>query len=424
MAAINDISGAAQKALAQGQGGTAAAQTGKLLGEAVSQVASPQSQVKGMERQLSLTDLHKTQYEESGQYRSAERGGKEADKHRRSLSSTIKPQVERIEQIREAQDAMERLPDVRARKAEVERLAGLISERQSRGDGFDDPEAFLEFILQTWTDVRGQTPGAPGDDAPDATEHYGVLAHLGTLFGAGQDALRSLAEAATDLLASEHGVEISKGLVISETAAVYVSETTGTAPQLRLLYNEQVTEHGGILKSFRDIMGKYGPEGFAKAVEYLIVAAGQDMAALSSSSDKKQLKVTVDNLYQLEVLNTVHDRTGESLARLRIRYELKAEATPLFVMEGVFEMVETPHLASEAKVTAMAEAVVVASLPGRISFLRELRNNIVAMIPFKVFDPEDMDRAINLRNQLIDLAKGAQDAADEEEQTRLEEQGQ
>ena len=381
--------------------------SGKVLGRVVFLVPSAQA-------------LQQSIQEEIGQVFSTKRESEVSQERRLSQDgSTAKGQIERIVEIREAQDAMEKVPDVRARRAQVERMARHV-ERQARDGGFKDSEALRDFVLQQWSRVREEGAEAQGGDSPDATELYAVLAHLETVLGAEQEELRNLAKDAATRFLSDNHREIGKGLAISETAAVYVSEAMGTAPELRTLYMDQVADHQGIRQSFGDIMKKYGEEGYVVALEFLIRAAGDDMAAMSSTSDKQHQKSIIDNLYELEVLYTVHERTEESLDRLRLHHELSDKATPVYVMEAVFDMVDAPYQAAEAKVTELALEIVVDSIPGRISFLRELRNNIIAVIPLKVFDASDTEAAIAVRVRLIAVVTEAQDRADEQEQDMLE----
>lgn len=381
--------------------------SGKVLGRAVFLVPSVQA-------------LQESIQEEIGQVFSTKRESDVSRERRLSQDGdTAKGLIGRIVEIREAQDAMEKAPDVRARRAQVERMARHVEE-QARDGGFEDSEALRDFVLQQWSRVREEGVGAQGGDSPDATELYAVLSHLEKVLGSEQEDLRNLAKDAATRFLSENHREIGKGLAISETAAVYVSEAMGTAPQLRTFYMDQVADHQGIRQSFGDIMKKYGVEGYVVALEFLIRAAGDDMAAMTSTSDKQHQKSIIDNLYELEVLHTVHERTEESLDRLRLRYELSDKATPVYVMEAVFDMVDAPYQAAEDKVTELALAIVVDSIPGRISFLRELRNNIIAVIPLKVFDASDTEAAIAVRVRLITVVTEAQDRADEQEQDMLE----
>ena len=129
----------------------------------------------------------------------------------------------------------------------------------------------------------------------------------------------------------------------------------------------------------------------------------------------------LDNLYQLEVLNTMRERTEGVLEQVGKHYPLSPGVNSQKVMSGTFDMLEHQVRMSETTVTKLSQDVVPESIEGRIAFLREYRG-LVSMIPIKVFDQTDTGTGLRIRERLNDAIMGAQDIADTEEQEKLNSQ--
>lgn len=398
---IGGVSGARQGAAAEGAQ-TAVQQTGQRKGEGV--VARPSAQSLAADMQ-----------EEIGQLFSEKQERKTSEKRKVSSATAeaLQGKVEQIQEIRDAQDAMDRVPDMRSRKAEVERLA-----ERAQGEGFSSPEDLIGYL----EDQLGRGEGGESTGVkPDPTQIYAALSHIESMqTREGDLAFAELVSKAGDVLLSEHAGQINKGLVVSESAALYASEKLGSTQDLRGLYMDEVAAHEGILGSFDSIMDKYGAQGYTEAVEYLLRAAGDDLAGMKSTDDLARQKHIIDNLYQLEVMNTVRERVDGTFSRLEANgYKVNPEKTGRDVMRDIFTMVQNPYQASELKVTSLARSVAPSPIQGQISFLRELRA-VVAVIPPKVFNEGDMGEAQRLREQVIDVITQAQDVADAKEQQELD----
>ena len=161
-----------------------------------------------------------------------------------------------------------------------------------------------------------------------------------------EEMANAMAVAAAKILA-EYGPEIHKGMIVSEAAALYTSERTGSVSELRSLYMDQVVGHKGITSSFSGIMEKYGQEGFVEALTFLLRAAGDDLGTMKNDTDRLQQKEVLDNLYQLEVLNTMRERTDGVLQQVGKTYPLGSEVTSQKVMGQTFDMLEHPTRMSE-----------------------------------------------------------------------------
>ena len=304
----------------------------------------------------------------------------------------------------------EDLDDVQTRKDDIEMLAREMEEQEMQ-----DPGEILHHLQQN----LGEQKGERGPNS-DPTQQYGALVLMEKMFRAeGNEAMaNAVSEAAARLLA-ERGMEINKGVIVSDAAAIYASQHVGSVSDLRALYMEQVVGHKGITASFKGIMEKHGEEGFTEAVKFLLRAAGDDLNTMKSDSDRLQQKEVLDNLYQLEVLNTVRERTDEMLEQVGRTYPLAPESSSQKVMGRTFEMLEQQFRITETSVSQIARDTVPDSVEGRIAFLREYRG-LVAMIPLKVFDGVDQGGSgLRLRERLNDVIMEAQDVADTEEQEKL-----
>lgn len=303
------------------------------------------------------------------------------------------------------------LPDLLARKDEIEALG-----REMKELGLTDPDDILEYIRQNLGEQKGER-GPNGDPL----QQYGALAIIEKMFADEDDEemAGAMGGAAIKLL-GEHPTEIHKGLIVSEAAALYASEKVGSISDLRALYMGQVVAYQGIPASFNAIMDKHGEAGFNEAVAFLIRAAGDDLATMTGNNDRIQQKEVLDNLYQLEVLNTMRERTEEVLERIGRNFPLASEATAQKVMRDTFGMIEHQVRMAEKTVTNLARETVPDSIEGRISFLREFRS-LAALIPVKVFDEADKGGSggLRLRERLSDAIIDAQDVADAEEQEKL-----
>jgi type III secretion system YopN/LcrE/InvE/MxiC family regulator len=303
------------------------------------------------------------------------------------------------------------LPDLLARKDEIEALG-----REMKELGLTDPDDILEYIRQNLGEQKGER-GPNGDPL----QQYGALAIIEKMFADEDDEemAGAMGSAAIKLL-GEHPTEIHKGLIVSEAAALYASEKVGSISDLRALYMGQVVAHQGIPASFNAIMEKHGEAGFKEAVAFLIRAAGDDLATMTGNNDRIQQKEVLDNLYQLEVLNTMRERTEELLERIGRSFPLASAATAQKVMRDTFGMIENQVRMAETTVTRLARETVPDSIEGRISFLREFRT-LAALIPVKVFDEADKGGSggLRLRERLSDAIIDAQDVADAEEQEKL-----
>lgn len=304
----------------------------------------------------------------------------------------------------------EKVTDARARKAEIEVLG-----QEAKAKDLQQPEDLLEFIRQRLGGQQGET--GPVDDP---TLHYGALGILEGLYGGeGDERMAAAARGASDRLLAEHGTTIHRGIAITESAALYAAEKFGSVSDLRGLYAEEVVNHKSIPSTFNSILEKYGADGVGEAIAFLLRAAGEDLSTMSETRDLTLQKQIIDNLYQLEVLNSVRDRSGKALDVVKRAYPLTPQITPERVMREMLGMIDSPARMSEPLITKFVEEATPDSIEGRIALLREYRN-LAGMVPVKLFDEADRGgNGLKLRERLLSAITEAQDVVDAQEQEKL-----
>lgn len=305
------------------------------------------------------------------------------------------------------------LTDVSGRQDEIEALA-----QELKDAGAQDPDE----ILQHLKDNLGSREGERGPNDDPALQ-FGALKIMERMFTRrGDSEMAEAIKGATARLLEQSGNEIQKGVIVTKAAVLHSSDTCGSVSELRSLYLNEVVGYKGIPGAFNSIIEKHGEKGFSEAVAFLLRAAGDDLSTMTRDTDRAQQKEVIDNLYQLEVLNTMRERTDGMLQQIGKHFPLGPDASPQKVMRDTFGMIETPMKMVESNVTRIAQDTVPESIEGRISFLREYRN-LANMIPIKVFDEVDgSGGGLRLRERLGEAILAAQDVADAEEQEKLNSQ--
>lgn len=304
----------------------------------------------------------------------------------------------------------EKVTDAQDRKGEIEALG-----QQAKAKGLRQPEDLLEFVRQRLGGEQGEA--GPVDDP---TLHYGALGILEGLYAReGDERMAAAARGASDRLLAEHGSTIHRGIAITESAALYAAEKFGSVSDLRGLYAAEVANHKSIPATFNAILEKYGADGIGEAIAFLLRAAGEDLSMMSETRDLTLQKQIVDNLYQLEVLNSVRDRSGKALEVVKRAYPLTPHITPERVMREMLGMIDSPPRMSQPVITKFAEEAMPDSIEGRIALLREYRN-LAGMMPVKLFDEADRSgNGLKLRERLLSAIIEAQDVVDAQEQEKL-----
>lgn len=371
---------------------------GARRGDRVVLMRSPQSLAQDMQEEIGFAFQER-------------QGARRSDKTRRSRlrERSLSPRVEKVRRIDEARTYLDRVPDLKARRGEVERLG-----RAMQSIVFRSEQDLLDHLSKGLSDARGR---------PDATFLYGALDHIKRQLGRNPDAdvLADMVERASAKMLAEHGVEIQKGAVVSEAAALYVSEQVGSASDLRRLYMDEVVEHESAFKTFLSILDRYKDDALAQAIAFLLRAAGEDLLTLTDDASRVRQKDVIDNLYQLEVLNTVRARSEVLVRRVAGLVEAAGLSSPdrltsKSVLRTLFELASNATQATEAIVTKRTKSLLPDPTPlkARINYLRELRE-VAAMLPIKVFQSADLLSEKDARQGMLRAIIEAQTVADSED---------
>jgi HrpJ-like domain/TyeA len=304
----------------------------------------------------------------------------------------------------------EDVSDAQERRDEIETLA-----REASQQGVHDPDDLLQFVRQRLGGRKGEA--GPSDDP---TLHYGALGIMERLYAREHDTeMSAAARVAGDRLLATNGKVIQRGVAVTEAAALYAAERFGSVSDLRALYSQEVVNYKSIPSTFNTIVDKHGAEGVAEAIAFLLRAAGDDLAMMSEKRDLTLQKQIIDNLYQLEVLNSIRERAGKALEAVRRHHPVSPGITPERVMKETLEMIDTPGRISEQSISKFVNEAIPGSVEGRIALLREYRN-VTGMLPIKLFDEADRSgNGLRLRERLIGAIMQAQDVADAQEQEKL-----
>jgi type III secretion protein W len=127
-------------------------------------------------------------------------------------------------------------------------------------------------------------------------------------------------EAAISELEGTEGRAIKAGY---NTAGIEAPGLNLAPNSLRLFYRDTVIDFENYEKTFSNLMQKFGPEEFPKAVSYLISALGSDMAALKPSGEPAALKEVMDGLYMVESLCTLYREASGLIKRAEEHHGLK-----------------------------------------------------------------------------------------------------
>ena len=219
----------------------------------------------------------------------------------------------------------------------------------------------------------------------------------------GNPALARATDEALVQLQAEHGPAIRAGLNAAEAIAEFAQGDPTRARDLRQFYRDSVLGFEKIGDTYQALLGKYGVEGFPEGVAFLIKAAGDDLSATGPSTPTPALKQILDDLYQLEVLSTVHERCGRLAGTMSRMYGERPGGTPQELAGELMAMTGDRSVNAQ-RIERLADGLGVTESEPRIGFLRELKE-ICRLIPLKIYQAPDQ------RELLRDAVQGALDPA-------------
>ncbi len=219
---------------------------------------------------------------------------------------------------------------------------------------------------------------------------------------------RDLVSQALDKLESERGRAIRAGYNI---AGVDSSDLATPKSSLRVLYRDTTIDFSSYESTFRNMLAKFGPEEFPKAVQFLIRALGADMKAQEPSADAASLKEVMDGLYMVESLGTIYGDAGNLLASLVKRHGGR-ELDPRQIIEPLLRYKdESMLLASKVR---MDMPFLLSSQPVHDAELTQGVRELARKMPHKLFaSPESRQNLLLVLQELNDDAVAREEAMEE-----------
>jgi type III secretion protein W len=205
------------------------------------------------------------------------------------------------------------------RFAEVEKLIEYLNQA-GEGDQQAKLEEFSQRLLDG-QDQRGKGAG-PREQARQqfgdvAAQYAALVATLAKLKKSGaSDALLAAVEDAIDELEDDFGGTIKAHLNTIQTASEFAAGNAQKLQRFQGAYRDAVMGEGTLLGTLREALKQFGDDEFANGVKRLIQALGDDLGAQGPSADPIKLKAVLEDLYQLEVLTTVHDGSRTLITRI------------------------------------------------------------------------------------------------------------
>ena len=187
----------------------------------------------------------------------------------------------------------------------------------------------VEEIIQYLTAAKAdQTPGdlaalakrmlaaqqSPGQIARQTTEDptqqslmLQFALHEGERTGAPADALGAIRDALAEL-ELESGPAILAGLNSIDAASQF-GGTTQSIRAFQNTYRNLALGSSSLVETLKLALDRFGGLDFARGLKSLLQALGSDLAALRPSTQPAHLQAVVQDIYQLEVFNTLLERS-------------------------------------------------------------------------------------------------------------------
>ncbi|MER8982445.1 TyeA family type III secretion system gatekeeper subunit [Mesorhizobium sp. M0870] len=179
--------------------------------------------------------------------------------------------------------------------------------------------------------------------------------------------------------------------------------------ELHDFYRATLSSGPGPLRLYREILNKFGVEGFARHIAFLTRTLGQDIASAGPSVEPARLREILGGLSALRVLDTVHEFCEKMVDRIQRRSMIDITATG--VMQQLLPLVEDA-VPSPSKIIPIPErfGISAVQLDLHIAVLRESRN-LLAMIPVGVY------RDMEARKKTLRAVEAAMDLRIEQEES-------
>ena len=280
----------------------------------------------------------------------------------------------------------------------LEQVLAYLQAAQQGADA-DKLKALAERLLSA--------SGHPGVMArqglPDPTQQFLALQyalHQGQRDGAPAERLQALRDALADL-EDDHGPQIRARLntvaVLGPAAAD--PQAVGTLQQT---YEDLVLGAPTLARTLELALARFGNQGYASGLKTLVAALGADLAAARPSTSMVRLQALLQDLYQLEVVQTVLDGAEDLARALQQRHGHDGLDAPALVRQVVALTQERWVAASRFE--SLASELGVPDGPARIGLLTGMKA-LLRDLPPRVFNDAES------RQTVMDALQAALDAA-------------
>jgi type III secretion protein W len=280
------------------------------------------------------------------------------------------------------------------RLAEVEKLIDYLNQT-----GTGDADAKLEELVKKLLDQHRDNPGGakPREDARQqfgdvAGQYAALVATLARLKKSGASgALTSAIEDAIDNLEDDFGGEIKANLNTVAPATAFAAGDGAKLQAFQGAYKDAVMGDGTLAGTMRQALKRFGDSDFSSGVKRLIQALGDDLGAQGPSADPNKLKAVLEDLYQLEVLTTVHDASATLIGRIQ-RQHGNAPSKPGDMMQELVSASGERWVAA-SRFASYADKLATGNITMAVQLLTGWRA-LVSGMPPKVFADGDARMAV------------------------------
>lgn len=231
----------------------------------------------------------------------------------------------------------------------------------------------------------------------------------------GHEALLAEVRGALAELHDDFGAHIRADLNTVQAAADFGRGDPARLAQLQSAYRDAVLGGQDLAAMLKGALERFGDTDYRGAVQHLIRALGDDLAAIGgSSAQPERLNAVLRDLYSMEVLATLLDGCQRLGEKMQAEHALRAPRAGELLQDLIAASGE--RWVSAGRFGAIADKHGATEPTPRVAFLGAVKT-MVRDVPLKVFADTDS------RSNILDAAQGALDEAIGLEEQALEEQG-
>jgi len=294
----------------------------------------------------------------------------------------LSDQVDKVLKIKDIEELVEQLQDLP--KHDLEKVVEhLLQNKGASGRELNEQarQAFKEPSHQ-FAALKALVATLRQQDAPAER------------IGAAESALRQLLD--------EHGPEVRAGLNVSGVAADPASRGLGDVQSLRNTYRDAVLDYQGLSQAFASLASKYRPDQLPRAIGFLQQGLAAELATQGTSIDKSQLNAILNDMYRLEVLSTMLERS-DSLAKKTVQRGAVTTAGGAALLKEVLTWQDDKWLNPE-KVSSLPSKMGIREISQEITFLTDFKEFVRAIPPKAYPDSDQRTRTLDAIQMSLDEA--------------------